>query len=175
MSSIAGPSTHTFSSFPAHPRQPPAISTKLRRIQDAPDSAIPPSTTGTGTPVPATPILTTAPTTAPPTPIIRSSSLATDLREQSQDPTGSVAPTSLQNGTGPTEMGPPSVRTSRASVAVDLDVVNARTVALSRGHKRGAEEESAMVQTAARWVVWQFFCVQGGGSVVIDFFRDLMW
>ncbi|PIL36103.1 hypothetical protein GSI_01763 [Ganoderma sinense ZZ0214-1] len=151
MSSIAGPSTHTFSSFSVHPRQPPAISTKLRRVQDAPDSAAPPSSIGTGTPVPATPILTTAPTTAPPTPIIRSSSQATDPREPSQDPAGSVAPSFLQNGTaGATELGPPSARTSRASVAVDLDAVNARAIALSREHKRGVDEEAVMVQTAAR-------------------------
>ncbi len=47
-------------------------------------------------------------------------------------------------------MGPPFARTSRAYVAVDLDAVNARTVALSRGHKRGADEEAVMAQTAVR-------------------------
>ena len=151
MSSIAGPSTHAFSSFPAHPRHPPAISTKLRHVQDAPDSAAPPSSTGAGTPVPATPILTTPPLTAPPTPIVRSSSQVTDIREPSQDPTAFVTLPSLRNGTaGATELGPPSARTSRASVVVDVDAVNARTIALSREHKCGADEEAVMVQTAAR-------------------------
>lgn len=152
MSSIAGPSTHAFSSFPAHPRQPPSISTKLRLIQDAPDSAPALSSTTTqGTPIPATPVLTTAPTTAPPTPVVRSSSQATDLREASQDPTGSAAASSVQNGTiGRADMPPPLARTSKGSVAADLDAVSARATALSRGRKRGADEEAVMVQTAAR-------------------------
>ena len=146
MSSIAGPSSHALSSFPTRPRQPPAISTALRRLQDGPEQQ-------SGAATPATPVMSTgtAPTTAPPTPVVRSSSHATDARETSLDIAGNVNGHG-QNGTG--GMGPPpeKKRDPRESVAADLDTVRARTLALGKKHGRGEDEADAMVQTAARCV-----------------------
>ncbi|EJF65400.1 hypothetical protein DICSQDRAFT_99206 [Dichomitus squalens LYAD-421 SS1] len=50
-------------------------------------------------------------------------------------------------------MGPPQAgaREPKASVAANLDAVNARTIALSKEHKQGPDEEAVMVETAARF------------------------
>ncbi|TFK90586.1 hypothetical protein K466DRAFT_543279 [Polyporus arcularius HHB13444] len=141
MSSIAGPSSHAYSSFPAATRQSPAISTTLRRIQDAPDYSYP-----------ATPVLTTAPTTAPPTPVVRSSSGATDAREISVDPAASVNGSVVNgmNGRGEARPVKEEPRDAKEGVAADLDAVRTRTIALGKKHGRSDDELEAMVQTAAR-------------------------
>ena len=160
MSSIAGPSSHAFSSFPITSRQPPAISTQLRRIQDVPDHALSGSS---GAATPATPVMTTAPTTAPATPIARSMSTTTDARETSVDPVAAING-SVQNGmrgTHPPEQKP---RDPKDAVVADLAKVKARTIALSKEHARMPDEEEAMVQTAARCVCARMINVCGGGA-----------
>ncbi|KAI0704989.1 hypothetical protein C8T65DRAFT_653335 [Cerioporus squamosus] len=139
MSSIAGPSSHAYSSFPAASRQSPAVSTTLRRIQDAPDYSYP-----------ATPVLTTAPTTAPPTPVVRSVSAATDAREISVDPAGSVNGSVVNGISGETRPVKEEPRDTKEGVVADLDAVKTRTIALGKRHGRSEDELDAMVQTASR-------------------------
>ncbi|KAH9892494.1 hypothetical protein C8Q73DRAFT_648680 [Cubamyces lactineus] len=134
MSSLAGPSSHAFSSFSVHSQQPTAISTKLRRVTDV-DS----------TPSSAT----TPPTTVPPTPVVRAQSVAeTDGREQSQDRQVNGSTSHGQDGGLYTQIRRP--QDLKASVVADLDAVRARTTALSRKRDRTIEEEAAMVHTATR-------------------------
>ncbi|KAI0329726.1 hypothetical protein GY45DRAFT_1435254 [Cubamyces sp. BRFM 1775] len=134
MSSLAGPSSHAFSSFSVHTQQPTAISTKLRRVTDA-DS----------TPSSAT----TPPTTVPPTPVVRAQSVAeTDGREQSQDRQVNGNASHEQDGTIYALKRRP--QDLKASVVADLDAVRARTSALSRKRDRTIEEEAAMVHIATR-------------------------
>ncbi len=148
MSSIAGPSSHAFSSFSVHSRQPSAISTKLRRLQDASDINV---SNVSGAQTPSTPVMTTASTTAPPTPIARSISTATDVRDMSVDPAVEGDGTT-QNGTNETKPTQETARDREANVVVDLDRVKSRTVALSKKHARSVDEEEAMEQTAVRCV-----------------------
>ncbi|KAI9060278.1 hypothetical protein FKP32DRAFT_1578304 [Trametes sanguinea] len=135
MSSLAGPSTHaSYSSFSAHPQQPSAISTKLRRVAD----------------VDSTPSSATTPaTTVPPTPIVRAQSVAeTEGREQSQDHqvNGKTEDGAEEHKSAP-QRRPQDVK---ESIVADLDAVRARASAWSRKRGRTIEEEAAMVQTAAR-------------------------
>ena len=156
MSSIAGPSSHAYSSFAAAPKQPPPISTQLRRIQDGPECP-------SGAATPATPVMTTAPTTAPATPIARSMSTTTDARETSVDP---VAATNGSGQNGMRETHPPEQKPQdpKEVVVADLAKVKARTIALSKKHARMPDEEEAMVQTAARCVCARIINVCGGGA-----------
>lgn len=160
MSSIAGPSSHAYSSFPAATRQSPAISTTLRRIQDAPDYSYP-----------ATPVLTTAPTTAPPTPVVRSSSGATDAREISVDPAASVNGSVVNgvNGRGEARPVKEEPLDAKEGVVADLDAVRTRTIALGKKHGRSDDELEAMVQTAARCVC-DCVCFSGGCCEMLNTF-----
>ncbi|KAI0663595.1 hypothetical protein C8Q70DRAFT_951165 [Cubamyces menziesii] len=134
MSSLAGPSSHAFSSFSVQSQQPTAISTKLRRVTDV-DS----------TPSSAT----TPPTTVPPTPVVRAQSVAeTDGREQSQDRQVNGNASHGQDVSIYAQSRRP--QDLKASVVADLDAVRARTAALSRKRDRTIEEEAAMVHTATR-------------------------
>ena len=153
MSSIAGPSSHTFSAFSAHTahaRQSPTISTKLRRVQNGPDpTPATPSTPNETLPTGVGSNAATAPPTAPATPIARSSSLATtDVREMSQGP-GMVNGSTL-NGTYDEAMK--TTLDPKATLAPDLDAVRTRAILQSKKRERGADEEDAMVQTAVRCV-----------------------
>ena len=87
MSGLAGPSSHAYPSFSVRPQQPPAISTKLRRVADV-DSA-PPSAVTPATPAP----------TAPPTPVARAQSIAET--EARQNAWVSAAVLKLQPWDGP--------------------------------------------------------------------------
>ncbi|KAI0819987.1 hypothetical protein BC628DRAFT_1331428 [Trametes gibbosa] len=137
MSGLAGPSSHAYPSFSVRPQQPPAISTKLRRVADV-DSA-PPSAVTPATPVP----------TAPPTPVARAQSIAeTEGREQSLDRQVNGAGQSEEDGGRRDQLKRP--RATRASIVADLDAVRARATAWSRQHDRTIEEEAAMVQSALR-------------------------
>ncbi|KAI0769712.1 hypothetical protein BD413DRAFT_694254 [Trametes elegans] len=133
MSSIAGPSSHSYSSFSVRPQQPPAISTKLRRIGDV------------DTPPPSA--VTSA--TAPPTPVVRAQSIAeTETREQSQDRQVNGAAQHARDGTNDVQHKRPE--DAKASLVADLDAVRVRTLAQSKKRNRTIEEEAAMTQTAAR-------------------------
>lgn len=130
MSSLAGPSSHAYSSFSVRPQQPPAISTKLRRVVDV--ESTPPSAV-----------------TAPPTPIARAQSIAeTEGRGESLDRqvNGHAQRADDRAGNGDRRR-PQDVK---ASINPDLDAVRARATAWSRKQGRTIEEETAMVQTALR-------------------------
>ena len=164
MSSIAGPSSHAYSSFAAAPKQPPPISTQLRRIQDGPECP-------SGAATPATPVMTTAPTTAPPTPIVRSTSAATDAREVSVDPSASANGSLVNgvNGNGEARPVKEEPRDPKESVVADLEAVRARTIALGKKHRRSEDEVEAMVQTAARCVCAMGWAYHAEGSLTACF------
>ncbi|KAI0645602.1 hypothetical protein C8Q79DRAFT_1070955 [Trametes meyenii] len=133
MSSLAGPSTHAYSSFSVHPQQPPSISTKLRRIADAE----------------STPSSAVTPATGPPTPVVRAQSVAeTEGREESQGPPAN-GPTQHEND-GRNQVEQRRAQDVKASIVPDLEAVRARVIASSRKQGRTIEEEAAMLQTAAR-------------------------
>ncbi|KAI0675216.1 hypothetical protein C8Q78DRAFT_528267 [Trametes maxima] len=133
MSSLAGPSTHAYSSFSVHPQQPPSISTKLRRVGDAE----------------STPSSAVTPATAPPTPIVRAQSVAeTEGREESQDRLANGSNQHENDGRNNVEQR--RAQDVKASIVPDLEAVRARVIASSRKQGRTIEEEAAMLQTAAR-------------------------
>ncbi|KAH9858813.1 hypothetical protein C2E23DRAFT_899171 [Lenzites betulinus] len=137
MSGLAGPSSQSYRSFSVRTQQPPAISTKLRRLTDA-DSAPPSAVT------PATPAAT-----APPTPVARAQSIAeTEGREHSLDRQVNGAGHFEGEGGGREQARRP--RATRASIVADLDAVRARATAWSRKRGRTIEEEAAMAQAALR-------------------------
>ncbi|KAL1939897.1 hypothetical protein VTO73DRAFT_9597 [Trametes versicolor] len=136
MSSLAGPSS--YSSFSVRPQQPPAISTKLRRVVDV--ESTPPSA------------VTSA--TAPPTPIARAQSIAeTEGRGESLDRqvNGHAQRADDRNGSGERNEERRRPQDVKASISPDLDAVRARATAWSRKQSRTIEEETAMVQTAIRF------------------------
>ena len=158
MSSIAGPSSHTFSTFSAPSPKPSAISTQLRHAQDGPDQ-VPATPSSAGTPVIGNGLThrrgsTTAPTTAPATPIARSSSVATtELRETSQGPAADLNGTadgSALNGAPDGAYRLMAPQDPKVALIPDFDAIKARAIALSRKQGRGADEEDVMAQTAAR-------------------------
>lgn len=132
MSSLAGPSS--YSSFSVRPQQPPAISTKLRRVVDV--ESTPPSA------------VTSA--TAPPTPIARAQSIAETEGRESLDRqlNGHAQRADDRNGNGERNGERRRPQDVKASISPDLDAVRARATAWSRKHGRTIEEETAMVQTA---------------------------
>ncbi|KAI0355564.1 hypothetical protein OH77DRAFT_1402512 [Trametes cingulata] len=133
MSSLAGPSSHSYSSFSAHSQQPPVISTKLRRVAD----------------VESTSSSAVTPATAPPTPVARAQSVAeTEGREQSQDRQVNGTPHHEAGASNGVEQKRP--QDLKASIIADLDAVRARAIARSRQQGRTIEEEAAMAHTAAR-------------------------
>ncbi|EIW63403.1 uncharacterized protein TRAVEDRAFT_69420 [Trametes versicolor FP-101664 SS1] len=135
MSSLAGPSS--YSSFSVRPQQPPAISTKLRRVVDV--ESTPPSA------------VTSA--TAPPTPIARAQSIAeTEGRGESLDRqvNGHTQRADDRNGNGERNEERRRPQDVKASISPDLDAVRARVTTWSRKQGRTIEEETAMVQTALR-------------------------
>ncbi|KAI0630267.1 hypothetical protein C8Q77DRAFT_1137268 [Trametes polyzona] len=134
MSSLAGPSSHAYTAFSVRPQQPPAISTKLRRVADVDAS---------------TPSSAVTPATAPPTPIARAQSVAeTDGREQSLDRQVNGNTQQEANGSSNGVLRKPEE--VRASIVADVEAVRARAIAWSRKQGRTIEEEAAMAETAAR-------------------------